>query len=98
MAANYVTHKFDGKLTKEELQKHFDSWQGSARVRYGHRYDNGAISEARGLTIDDMVCQGWKEADNYLHPKVHKRGPAVAIRLQEPGQPECWFIGAICAA
>lgn len=97
MGAFYNTMRRDGDLTKDQLRSVFEAAQQQDRYENGHMY-SGGFGMAAGLSITDKKFTGWQEADEYLQEHCQKWENALAVRLEEKGEPPVWYIAAWCAS
>ena len=71
----------DGKLTKEQVKKAFDTRCEADGYEYGHSY-SGSFSEFPGLDFTDCCFETEDEARDYVEQHGEKWEPAVAVRYK----------------
>lgn len=91
MGAHDVMARFEGSLSKTELQKAFREMQEALTIEYGTNPYNGTFATCSGLIVDgDGPWASAEEAKEYALNKAQKWGPAVAVQVYRSNQVGDW--------
>jgi len=95
MGACFNEQIYDGKLTKQEVQKAFNDLQDEERSYYGSDPYNGSFSNCDcRVRFIDKIFNSVNEAYDYLEDSLDKRDVAV-VKAKE-GDKEVWVLGSWC--
>lgn len=82
MGGHSVSARFDGRLTRPQLEREYDKMVEELRVEYGTDPYNGTFSTCSGLTILDEVFDTGREAEDWILERATKWEDALAVRVR----------------
>ena len=97
MGASFVTLKFLGEKTRNEVKALFDQAVDQSRYEDGHSY-SGCIGMATGLIFEEKTFDNEGEADDFLSEACEKWEEARCVTFLNKDKKATWLIGAMCAS
>ena len=83
MGSHFHTAHFDGKLTKSELIKQYNSFVDEERGEHGSGAYSGTFATLQGLSILEKIFNSEKEASEHVEKNTDKWGSALAVQHKD---------------